>query len=155
MTNMIIPADHLKANRCTFSINEPEFERYRFTIVRSRLPSMNANVVKQPFRGFTVPFPQDSVDYEDITFEFRVDEKMENWKALYRWLISNAVAGDDARYCEGTMEIVDADNQPVISFHFKNSLITNLSGLDFDVTDTQNDTIIASCTIAYSHFEIS
>lgn len=154
MSKLIIPADHLKANRCNFSINEPEFEKFRFTIVRSRLPSMNANVVKQSFRGFTVPFPQDSVEYEDISFEFRVDEKMANWKALYRWLISNAVAGENAKYCEATMQIVDADNQPVIDFHFKNCLITNLSGVDFDVTDTQNDSIISSCTIAYSHFEI-
>jgi hypothetical protein len=150
-----------------------------FTCQTANIPNISMGQSTQFSRVKDTPVPGDTLQFGDLLITFLVDEDMVNYKALADWMI--AVTGDiDTRQYEtyvnsqaahptassqtlkpiaptmsdATMSITDSNNNANVEIRFKDLFPTSLEALQFDITDTSMPYITASCSFAFSFYEI-
>ena len=57
-----------------------------FLCQSANIPGINMGTAVQPTYLKDIPVPGDKVLYDDLNIRFLVDEKMENYLALYNWI---------------------------------------------------------------------
>ena len=57
-----------------------------FLCQSANIPGISMGTAVQPSYLKDIPVPGDKVLYEDLTIRFLVDENMENYLAIYKWM---------------------------------------------------------------------
>ena len=151
-----------------------------FLCQSANIPQISMGTAIQPSYLKDIPVPGDKVLYDDLTVRFLVDEKMENYLAIYKWITglgypenlgqynqlkkddirTDASATDDAdpRYFEfsdATLQVLNSNYRPSILVNFKDAFPTSLSTLDFDVTTRDYNYFTAEVSFKYTIFNIT
>ena len=151
-----------------------------FLCQSANIPSISMGTAIQPSYLKDIPVPGDKVLYDDLTVSFLVDEKMENYLAIHKWITglgypesrgqydqlrkddnrTDRIVGDDGdpRYFEfsdATLQILNSNYQPNILVNFKDAFPTSLSTLDFDVTTRDYNYFTAEVSFKYTIFDIT
>ncbi len=128
----------------------------------ANLPSINVSVIEQPTRFVDIPHAPGVPEFDDLTINFMVDEEMNNWMELYKWIRSTVHTDDyteyekaPEHYTDATLTILNSAMNPKIRVQFFNLLPTSLSGLEFDSTTTSPDALIGTATFRYTNYEIT
>lgn len=120
--------------------------------------------------------PGDKLRYEDLTINFMVDENLENYYQIYQWITSLGYPQSIAQYSElqtnnrffpntdandpysersdGTLLILNSNYQTAGKVVFKDLFPTNLSGIPFDATLSEQQYFTATCTFRYTIFDL-
>ena len=134
----------------------------------------------QPSYLKDIPVSGDKVLYDDLNVRFLVDEKMENYLAIHKWITglgypdslaqfsqlrkddirTNASASDDGdpRYFEfsdATLQILNSNYKPSVLVNFKDAFPIALSTLEFDVSNRDYSYFTAEATFKYTIYEIT
>ena len=134
----------------------------------------------QPTYLKDIPVPGDKVLYDDLNVRFLVDENMENYLSIYKWMTglgypenagqfpqlrkddirTNASVSDegDPRYFEfsdATLQVLNSNYKPSVLINFKDAFPVSLSTLDFDVTTRDYNYFTAEATFKYTIFNIT
>jgi hypothetical protein len=134
----------------------------------------------QPSYLKDIPVPGDKVLYDDLTVSFLVDEKMENYLAIHKWITglgypesrgqydqlrkddnrTDRIVGDDGdpRYFEfsdATLQVLNSNYKPSVLINFKDAFPISLSTLDFDVTSRDYNYFTAQVTFKYTIYNIT
>ena len=134
----------------------------------------------QPTYLKDIPVSGDKVLYDDLNVRFLVDEKMENYLAIHKWITglgypdslgqfsqlrkddirTNASASDDGdpRYFEfsdATLQILNSNYKPSVLVNFKDAFPISLSTLEFDVSNRDYSYFTAEATFKYTIYEIT
>ena len=64
------------------------------------------------------------------------------------------VLNENQKIASGYLFILNSDYKPYMTVKFKNIYPTFVSGIDFDSSNTDAETVIATATFAYTHYEI-
>ena len=185
MTDSVSPFDKQIANRnymspVGFKLILTKTPKVDFLCQSANIPQISMGTAIQPTYLKDIPVPGDKVLYDDLTVSFLVDEKMENYLSIYKWMTGlgypeslgqydqlrkddirtdASVADDgDPRYFEfsdATLQILNSNYQPNILVNFKDAFPTSLSTLDFDVTTRDYSFFTASVTFKYTIFDIT
>ena len=127
-----------------------------------------------------IAVPGDKVLYDDLNLRFLIDENMENYLQIYKWItglgypesieqyntlksedpysVINDVDRTDPRYFESsdaTLQILNSNYQPNILVKFKDVFPTSLSTLEFDVSDRDYSFFTAQVSFKYTIYEIT
>jgi hypothetical protein len=124
------------------------------------LPGVSVSMIPQPTQF--VPIPRSgSVEYEELTMQFLVDEDLSNWLEIYNWMMSitteeNFDDIEDApqHYSDANLFVLNSAMKPNIRIQFKNIIPKNLSGLEFDSTASAPEPLTANVTFQYTSYDI-
>ena len=185
MTDSVSPFDKQIANRnymspLGFKLILTKTPKVDFLCQSANIPQISMGTAIQPTYLKDIPVPGDKVLYDDLTVRFLVDEKMENYLAIYKWITglgypeslgqfkqlktndirTNASASDDGdpRYFEfsdATLQILNSNYKPSVLVNFKDAFPTSLSTLEFDVANRDYSYFTANVTFKYTIFNIT
>ena len=185
MTDSVSPFDKQIANRnymspVGFKLILTKTPKVDFLCQSANIPQISMGTAVQPTYLKDIPVPGDKVLYDDLTVRFLVDEKMENYLAIYKWITglgypeslgqydqlrkddirTDRIVGDDGdplyfQYSDATLQILSSNYSPSIHVNFKDAFPIALSTLDFDVTTRDYNFFTASVTFKYTIFNIT
>ena len=185
MTDSVSPFDEQIANRnymspVGFKLILTKTPKVDFLCQSANIPQISMGTAIQPSYLKDIPVPGDKVLYDDLSVRFLVDEKMENYLAIYKWITglgypenlgqynqlkkddirTDASATDDAdpRYFEfsdATLQVLNSNYRPSVLVNFKDAFPTSLSTLDFDVTTRDYNYFTAEVSFKYTIFNIT
>ena len=180
MTDSVSPFDKQIANRnymspLGFKLILTKTPKVDFLCQSANIPQISMGTAIQPTYLKDIPVPGDKVLYDELTVRFLVDEKMENYLAIYKWITglgypeslgqydqlrkddirTDRIVGDDGdplyfQYSDATLQILSSNYKPSIHVNFKDAFPVALSTLDFDVTTRDYSFFTASVTFKYT-----
>ena len=185
MTNSVSPFDKQIANRnymspLGFKLILTKTPKVDFLCQSANIPQISMGTAVQPSYLKDIPVPGDKVLYDDLSIRFLVDEKMENYLAIYKWITglgypeslgqfsqlkkddnrtdARVVDRGDPRYFEfsdATLQILSSNYKPSVLINFKDTFPTSLSTLDFDVSQRDYSFFTAQVSFKYTIFNIT
>ena len=185
MTDSVSPFDKQIANRnymspIGFKLILTKTPKVDFLCQSANIPQISMGTAIQPSYLKDIPVPGDKVLYDDLSIRFLVDEKAENYLAIYKWMTglgypesigqydqlrkddirTNASISDDGdpRYFEfsdATLQILNSNYRPSLLINFKDAFPISLSTLEFDVSQRDYNFFTASVTFKYTIFNIT
>lgn len=150
-----------------------------FSCQTANIPNITLGQSTQFARVKDTFIPGDTLTFGDLLITFLVDEDMVNYKALYDWMRNISGDIDTAEYesyvrsqpqqvnasqktnlpiaptmSDATMTITNSANNANVEIRFKDMFPTSLEALQFDTTDTSVTYLTASCSFAFSYYDI-
>ena len=185
MTDSVSPFDKQIANRnymspLGFKLVLTKTPKVDFLCQSANIPSISMGPAIQPSYLKDIPVPGDKVLYDDLNVRFLVDEKMENYLAIHKWITGlgypesigqyRQLKKDDNRtdslvadkgdplyfqYSDATLQVLNSNYKPSVLINFKDAFPISLSTLDFDVTTRDYNYFTAEVTFKYTIYNIT
>ena len=185
MTDSVSPFDKQIANRnymspLGFKLILTKTPKVDFLCQSANIPSISMGTAIQPSYLKDIPVPGDKVLYDDLNVRFLVDEKMENYLAIHKWITGlgypesigqyRQLKKDDKRtdrrvddsadplyfqYSDATLQVLNSNYKPSVLINFKDAFPVSLSTLDFDVTTRDYNYFTAEVTFKYTIYNIT
>ena len=185
MTDSVSPFDKQIANRnymspLGFKLVLTKTPKVDFLCQSANIPSISMGTAIQPSYLKDIPVPGDKVLYDDLNVRFLVDEKMENYLAIHKWMTGlgypeslgqySQLKTDDNRtdrrvsdaadplyfqYSDATLQVLNSNYKPSVLINFKDAFPVALSTLDFDVTTRDYSYFTAEVTFKYTIYNIT
>ena len=185
MTDSVSPFDKQIANRnymspLGFKLVLTKTPKVDFLCQSANIPSISMGTAIQPSYLKDIPVPGDKVLYDDLNVRFLVDEKMENYLAIHKWITGlgypeslgqySQLKTDDNRtdrrvsdaadplyfqYSDATLQVLNSNYKPSVLINFKDAFPISLSTLDFDVTTRDYNYFTAEVTFKYTIYNIT
>ena len=185
MTDSVSPFDKQIANRnymspLGFKLILTKTPKVDFLCQSANIPSISMGTEIQPSYLKDIPVPGDKVLYDDLNVRFLVDEKMENYLAIHKWITGlgypesigqyRQLKTDDKRtdrrvndsadplyfqYSDATLQVLNSNYKPSVLINFKDAFPVSLSTLDFDVTTRDYNYFTAEVTFKYTIYNIT
>ena len=185
MTDSVSPFDKQIANRnymspVGFKLILTKTPKVDFLCQSANIPQISMGTAVQPSYLKDIPVPGDKVLYDDLNIRFLVDEKMENYLAIYKWITGlgypeslgqfKQLKKDDNRtdteitdkgdpryfeFSDATLQILNSNYKPSVLINFKDAFPTSLSTLDFDVSQRDYSFFTAQVSFKYTIFNIT
>lgn len=142
-----------------------------FLCQRAEIPPISLGEVSIPTRGLVPIHVEGNITYGDFSIEFIVDEDLRNYMEIHNWMRAlgtpqdlkeradfknqyRFVDGQEYRYSDGTLQILNNNNIANFDVVFKSLWPTELTTLSFDVTGADNDFMTATATFRYTLYEV-
>lgn len=92
--------------------------------------------------------------FDPLIITFLVDEDMQNYIALYRWIME-MLRTNDQRQCvaDATLHILSGQMNPNRTVRFVGLFPTSITELSFGTNDSDNIPATASATFNYQYFD--
>ena len=185
MTDSVSPFDKQIANRnymspLGFKLVLTKTPKVDFLCQSANIPQISMGTAIQPTYLKDIPVPGDKVLYDDLNVRFLVDEKMENYLAIHKWITGlgypesigqyRQLKKDDKRtdrrvndsadplyfqYSDATLQVLNSNYKPSVLINFKDAFPISLSTLDFDVTTRDYNYFTAEVTFKYTIYNIT
>ena len=185
MTDSVSPFDKQIANRnymspLGFKLILTKTPKVDFLCQSANIPQICMGTAVQPSYLKDIPVPGDKVLYDDLNVRFLVDEKMENYLAIHKWITGlgypesigqyRQLKTDDKRtdrrvndsadplyfqYSDATLQVLNSNYKPSVLINFKDAFPVSLSTLDFDVTTRDYNYFTAEVTFKYTIYNIT
>ena len=159
---------------------------FKFTVSRApkisyfgnqvNVPALTLGIAEQPTYLKRIPRPGTEVAFEDLTLRFMVDEGLENYMEIQKWIRgigypesldqiydfqkddSNTIKAKHTEeinlYSDGTLTILDNVNLPKFKVIFDGLFPYALSTLEFDATQTDLEYFTAEVSFKYNIYNI-
>jgi hypothetical protein len=143
---------------------------------QANIPGIDLGFAQQPTYLKDIPVPGDKMTYADFNLRFLVDENMENYLEVHKWMRGLGYPADvrefstlktDDRYfpspnsktpyneySDASLHIYNSSFNVIASVHFKDVFPVSLAQVEFDATMTDIDYVTADATFKYSIYDI-
>jgi hypothetical protein len=127
-----------------------------FNIQTVNLPGLNFAHIQAGRQSSMLNFQADTLNFNDLTVDIIVDEKLEVWKDIAGSMLKMREA--ESGYGElieknSWLEIQDDNGGSVLKLKFTNCLIESMDDLAYN-TNADDEIITMSVTIRYDYYEI-
>lgn len=154
-------------NSFSFLFYIDKIPNIEFVLQTVKLPAVSLGEAAFNTRFTKVPLAGEILDYEALDIQFIVDENLENYLAIYKWMkslgfpTSHSDFRDVYRYdnnpeqfSELVLYILDNHNRLNFEIHFIDAFPTSLSPIELSSSQTNFDYVLARVNFSYSHFII-
>ena len=140
------------------------------------IPGINLGFALQPTYLKDIPVPGDKMSYEDFSLRFIIDENLENYLEVHKWMrglgypadieeFSNLKREDQYiqdtsgrspynEYSDATLLIYNSAFNEIAKVNFKDVFPVGLSAVNFDATKEDIEYATATATFKYSIYDI-
>ena len=134
------------------------------------IPEIILPAVDTPSPFVRIPYGGDHITFEPLTITFKVDEDLKNYLAIHNWLKglgkpenfqqyadinAKAPITGEGKYCDVSIEILSNNKMPNMTVTFMDAFPTQLTGLKFDVKQTDITYLEATATFRYTVYDIA
>ena len=155
-----------------FKFTLARFPKVDFFSNTANLPGLTLGTVNAPNYLKELPLAGDRLVFEDLTLQFIVDEQLENYLAVHNWMrglgFPNSIEDFvdlvtdpddnsiqmDQQYSDGTLLVLNNQFNSVARVKFEGLFPYSLSGLQFDATNQDYQTLTATATFKYTIYNI-
>ncbi len=124
-----------------------------------------------------IPQPGDKITFEDFNLRFLVDENLDNYLEIYKWIkglgypedlhqiynlqreetrnISPRIPNQMNIYSDGTLQVLNSNQRPNFLVKFYDLFPYGLTTLLFDATLTDSTPFSAEVKFKYTYFELT
>jgi len=137
----------------------------------ARIPEITLGTAIQPSYLKMLDVPGDIITYGDFTLKFLVDENLENYLVIHKWITGlgfpetteeykNLVTEEDGdrndlqAFSDGTLRILNSNYNDVALIKFRDLFPTSLSPMEFEATDDDYNYFTAEVTFKYTIYNI-
>lgn len=161
--NQVENRNFLQPTQFLFTLNKtPKVSFYSNT---SNIPSMTLGLVNHPTPLTDLFEPGDKITFEDFNLRFLVDENLENYLEIYKWIkglgypesldqIYELQRSEGGLYSDGTLQILNSNQRPNFMVKYYDMFPYGLTTLLFDSSLTDSDPFTAEVKFKYTYFEI-
>ena len=140
------------------------------------IPGINLGFAQQPTYLRDIPVPGDKLSYEDFTLRFFVDENLENYLEVHKWLrglgypdslsefaeLKNEdkyIQDPSGRspyneYSDASLLVYNSNFNVIAKVNFRDTFPVGLSAIKFDATQDDVKYVMAEATFKYSIYDI-
>jgi hypothetical protein len=159
----------MSPNGFNFSVNKlPDLT---FFCQQVTLPSLSIGSPEQNTPFVTTPIPGEMATFDQLQVQFLVDSQMQNYKAIYNWLVAlsfpekyeqytNYINGDTNTYSElaknysdGSLSMLNGNNNVAATVQFIDLFPISLEGLTFQSTNSDVQYLVGNATFRYSYYK--
>lgn len=170
--------NYLRPNGFRFTVKE--LPGVAYTCQSANLPALSLGFATQPSPFMDIPVVGDKNAFGDFTIRFLISEDMNNYIQLYEWLVAlgfpndynqyRSFVGDrlnrfpfvrdskgapiSVAYSDGTLTILDSNNNPKTNISFKDMFPISVEALDFDITSSTVEYFVGIASFKYKTFDI-
>tara|TARA_R100000951_G_scaffold93595_1_gene82164 strand:+ start:139 stop:645 length:507 start_codon:yes stop_codon:yes gene_type:complete len=127
------------------------------------IPSIDLGTAIQPTYLKDIEVPGDKLQYGDLVVQFLIDEDMENYLEIYKWLMALGYPGTvnqtydkyNRTYGDATLQILSSNFQVNGQINFEDLFPVSLSGLQFDATAGDIQYLTAEAVFKYKIFTVT
>ena len=133
------------------------------------IPNIELGVAVQTTYLRDIPVPGDKLVYGDLDIEFFIDENLENYLQIERWMrslgypesLGETVSLDpqkdsllDGARSDGTLLVYNSSFNPIAKILFKDMFPVSLTPVPFSADATDINYIMATATFKYTIFNV-
>ena len=152
-----------------FKFNLSKTPKVDFFSQSVSIPNINLGVSIQTTYLKDIPVPGDKMDYGDLDIEFFIDENLENYLQIEKWMrslgfpesIGESIPLDPneedllmGARADGTLLIYNSNFQPIAKINFKDLFPIALTPVPFSADATDINYIMATVTFKYTIFNV-
>ncbi len=154
-----------------FKFNLAKHPKVDFFSNSAKIPQLTLGLATQPSYLKDIDVPGEKLTYGDFTLRFLVDENMENYMAIYDWLVGlgfpettkefKDLTTDSAdqrdlkeAFCDGTLRILNSNYREIATVKFTDLFPVSLTSLDFDATNTDVQYLTAEVSFKYTVYDL-
>ena len=152
-----------------FKFNLSKTPKVDFFSQSVSLPNINLGVSIQTTYLKDIPVPGDKMDYGDLDIEFFIDENLENYLQIEKWMrslgfpesIGESIPLDPneedllmGARSDGSLLIYNSNFQPIAKINFKDLFPIALTPVPFSADATDINYIMATVTFKYTIFNV-
>lgn len=158
-----------QANVTNFVIDIPDAgltKAFKCNVTTALIPGIRTPIVEIPSgtQGLARShLPGSTIEFDPLTVRFIVDENLDTWLELYRWMLSvnNYLTGDSSAHKSGnipefiTLHVLDnTKTKIVLSVHYIGAFCSDIGELEFTYTEDGNPAITCTANFNYKYFLI-
>jgi hypothetical protein len=135
---------------------KPELKGLEFYLQSVDLPTVSVGEANLSTPRLNIMLGGDKLQFDPFTASILSDEKMDNFAAIYKWL--NDTVNTDSPYdlvCDVSLIILNSSNNASRTINFKNCYPNSMSGIAFDVGQTEVQYASFTVTFRYDYYEVS
>lgn len=148
----------------SFTVSIDRMPNVEFFTQSVSIPGVSSSPVEMntPLRTFYAQ--QDKLSYDDLTLQFIVDEEMNNYTEVLRWLEGLGFPENTDQHknytADNTLEsdisvvITNSHKNPNMKFTFKNAFPVSLGSIDLNVSTQDISYATCDVTFRYGSFQI-
>jgi hypothetical protein len=167
--------DYLKPNGFRFQVHN--IPNVSFFCQSANIPEISIGQAQMatPLQDYYEP--GEKLAYGELLIRFLIQENMANYNELHNWMVGLGSPEDSDQYKEyadsqryrfpqinekkarnlaiksdATLFVLDSNNNPATAIQFKDAFPISLSGLEFDVTDTEY--FVGTAIFRYLNFKV-
>lgn len=132
-----------------------------FTLTQYNLPGVSTSSARYPTPFTDIPFRGDTLVFNPLVVEFIVLEDLSNWQELFNWIVGitaptnpKEFTNKPHEYMDGILIAHSSHNNPIFEIDFKNLVITDISDIQFNTTDSDSQHMTCTATLDYQNFEL-
>lgn len=153
-----------------FLLNIERLPKVNFFAQTVNIPSITLPPLEQDTPLSLMKFPSDKLVFGEFNVTFNIDEQMNNWFEVFKWMRGlgfpeqyeqyttennrglPGISEQMRNYSDATLIVLGANNVPVRTFTFKDCFPTALSGIEFSSKNTDVQYVTATVDLEYSYF---
>ena len=135
----------------------------------ARIPDITLQTERQPTYLKDLDIPGTKILYGDLSIRFLIDENLENYMAIHRWITGLGSpeslrqyydlidgTGEDPKkaFSDGSLHILNSNYKDTAIVKFSDLFPVSLSSLDFEATGTDIQYFTADATFKYTIYNI-
>lgn len=131
-----------------------------FFVTEAELPDVSIDRPNMPFAGNSSnAFAGSSIDYSPLDVRFIVDENLDNWLEIFKWMKSMSrdtrkfVDTGKIHVSDGILTTLTNNSNTNIVFRFKDIFPVSLGSISFN-TQTTAEPVYCSATFLYSEYDV-
>ena len=174
MSECLLPSNINPLNPNGFNFTIAKLPSVSFFCQRVLIPGLSLGVVDQMNPFVNRPIPGEIMSFSELSVQFLIDEKMENYKSIFNWMKALGFPNDNTEYSnfvntngtatnytelaknfsDATVSVLDGMNKQTNSFKFYDVFPVAMDPVQFESTAMDVNYVIGSATFKYTTFEI-
>lgn len=137
-----------------FKINSNTYANLEYFAVGCTLPGLTIARVDQAYRGVSLAFTGDRLEFEDLSLRINVTENLDNYIETFDWIHNIAQSGKAEDFKQdATLLILTSHNNVIKEVEFKGVFPTSMAAVEFDAQADSIEYVQMDVTFAYTNFE--
>lgn len=130
-------------------------EETTWNIQNIMIPGIDMDSPETYTRGSKALIQGDSIEYQELSLTFIIDEEMKVWKELMNYLFENVNTTESTfmlNPADSWITIRDSKGSDILTITYTNSHITNIGSLSYDSTGEDAE-LVLDVSIRYDYFK--
>jgi len=153
-----------------FRFSLGKYPKVSYFAQSANIPGIQLKLIEQETMYRSI-YRDGTLEYQNFTLRFMVDEDLENYMILHNWMRGLGVPDNFSEratfekldtepgigafpYADGTLTVLNSSYQPKFNIAFKDLNPTSLTTLEFDASLTDTDYFTATVEFDYLSFQV-